>query len=69
MPIIQGRVGNLAEGYESIDLEEFLIGIKTDYPVVFIVIPDSIDQDRVLYRIVKDPDGSVVVNDYMKAED
>lgn len=69
MPIIQGRVGNLAEGCESLDLEEFLLGIKTEHPVVFVVIPDSIEQDRVLYRIVKETDGEVVVDDYIKTED
>lgn len=63
MPIIQGKIGADGPGFEYEVLAAFLRGVKTEYPVSFVIIPEGHDDpDDAMCRVMKltkTPDGEV----------
>lgn len=62
MPIIQGKIGTDLPGTEYEVLEGFLKGVKTEYPISFLILPDDHDSKICPVRIqklTKTPEGEV----------
>lgn len=63
MPIIQGKIGCFAPGMEYLELQDFLYGVKTKYPVTFLILPEGHDSEHChpapIMKVVKYPDGDV----------
>lgn len=57
MPILQGKIGSISAGGEYIELCDFLRGVKTKYPVTFIILPECHDSGEPIQRVLKTPDG------------
>lgn len=57
-PILSGKVGCLAPYHEFIELCNFLRGVKTEYPITFIILPDAVREKGLqAVKVVKTPEG------------
>lgn len=60
MPVIQGKTAGGCEDLVWMNVETLLEGVKTEYPVRFIVMADNPTQDHVsAYILDKSPSGEV----------
>ena len=57
MPILQGKVGSGGAGMEYEEICDFLRGVKTKYPVTFVILPEGHDMGQSIQRILKTPEG------------
>jgi hypothetical protein len=71
MPILQGKVGSLAMGMEYEEIREFLQGVRTQYTVSFVIIPEGHEDGKLapICKVVKHPDGEVEIEEYKRSND
>lgn len=67
MPIISGKVGGLYPTEEAEILKEFIKEINVEFPVTFIILPESHDfseHPTPIIKLTKMPSGAIIRTNY-----